>query len=171
MDNAIEVVVEEPLWDQFDLTRMASCAFDAICAKLMLANGPYELSILACNDARIAVLNAEFRNKATATNVLSWPTYDLSPKNSGQSPNPPPSVDFGDPYVNIGDIAIAYETCLQEAQDAALEPKDHITHLLIHGILHLLGYDHVMDADAEMMEYLEIEILADMAIGNPYKNV
>ncbi|MBL4749453.1 MAG: rRNA maturation RNase YbeY [Amylibacter sp.] len=171
MDNTIEVVMETDLWNTFDLEGISTHAFGAIAAKLNLADVPYELSILACNDARIAVLNAEFRDKPTPTNVLSWPGFDLSPANTGDRPKPPPLPEHGDPYVNLGDIAIAYETCMQEADKASLEPRHHITHLLIHGILHLLGYDHVVDADAQRMETLEIDLLSSLGIGNPYKDV
>lgn len=171
MDNAIEVVSETGLWDDFDLTAISTRVFDAVAQKLNLADVPYELSILACDDARIAILNAEFRGKPTPTNVLSWPAFDLSPENAGEKPHLPPLPEHGDPFVNIGDIAIAYETCLQEAHQAALEPQHHITHLLTHGVLHLLGYDHETDADAKKMETLEIDLLATMGIGNPYKDV
>ncbi len=171
MDNAIEVVTETDLWNTFDLEGISNHAFDAIAKKLNLADVPYELSILACDDARIAVLNAEFRDKPAPTNVLSWPGFDLSPATAGDKPNLPPLLEHGDPFINIGDIAIAYETCMQEANKAALEPQHHITHLLIHGILHLLGYDHETDIDAQMMESLEIDLLSTMGIGNPYKDV
>ena len=171
MDNAIEVVLETDLWNAFDLEDISTRAFDAIAAKLNLADVPYELSILACDDARIATLNAEFRDKPTPTNVLSWPGFDLSPANAGDKPNLPPLPEHGDPFVNIGDIAISYETCMQEANKAALEPQHHITHLLIHGVLHLLGYDHETDIDAQRMESLEIDLLSSMGIGNPYKDV
>ena len=171
MDNTVEVVVESALWNRFDLEDIASRAFDAVAEKLDLVDGPYELSILACDDARIAVLNAEFRGKQTPTNVLSWPGFDLSPAVAGGKPDFPPLPAHGDPFVNIGDIAIAYQTCLQEADKAGIEPQGHITHLLIHGILHLLGYDHETEIDAKMMETLEIDLLASMSIGNPYQNV
>ncbi len=171
MDNSIEVVEEEPLWDSVDLTTISAKAFDAIIAGLPLTGGPYELSILACNDARIANLNGKFRAKPTPTNVLSWPGFDLAAEKDGGVPDMPPSAGAGEPFVNIGDIAISYETCLQEARDAAIEPQHHITHLLIHGILHLLGYDHETDADADVMETLEIKLLETMGIGNPYQNV
>ena len=68
----------------------------------------------------------------------------------------------------LGDIAIAYETCLRESQAAGLAILDHLTHLLLHGTLHLLGYDHIEDADAEVMEGLEIKMLASLGISNPY---
>jgi probable rRNA maturation factor len=171
MDDAIEVVVECELWGIFELKEIASQAFDAIVSGLQMPKGPYEISILACDDTRIAVLNSEFRDKVVATNVLSWPSYDLQSEVEGQRPTAPPSAEFGDPFVSIGDIAIAYETCMQEALDGGIEPLHHITHLLIHGMLHLLGYDHETDADAKLMEDLETELLARMGIGNPYQCV
>ncbi len=171
MDNSIDVVVDEPLWDFIDLSVIATEAFGVIATELSLKNGPYEFSILACNDARIAQLNAEFRAKPTPTNVLSWPGFDLASGNDGGTPDAPPNTSAGDPFVNIGDIAISYETCLQEARVGAIDPQQHITHLLIHGMLHLLGYDHETDADAGVMETLEVKLLKTMGIGNPYQNV
>ncbi|MBE9476209.1 MAG: rRNA maturation RNase YbeY [Proteobacteria bacterium] len=171
MDNLIEVVVADSLWNRFDLDEMADHAFHAVATKLKLVDGPYELSVLACDDARIAVLNAEFRGKEVPTNVLSWPGYDLGADVEGGQPDALPLADIGDPFVNVGDIAIAYQTCMQEADKAGIEPRHHVTHLLIHGILHLLGYDHETEMDAEMMETLEIDLLDSMGIGNPYKEV
>ena len=171
MGNLIEVVVVDNLWNRFDLDEMANHAFGIVAAKLGLVDGPYEISILACDDARIAVLNAEFRGKQVPTNVLSWPGYDLGSDVAGGKPNALPLAGIGDPHVNIGDIAIAYQTCMQEADKAGIEPQHHVTHLLIHGILHLLGYDHEVELDARMMETLEIDLLSSMGIGNPYKGV
>jgi probable rRNA maturation factor len=68
----------------------------------------------------------------------------------------------------LGDIAIAYETCMQEAATAGLAPRDHVTHLVVHGFLHLLGYDHENDADAAVMEGHEICILARLGVNDPY---
>ena len=116
---------------------------------------------MGCDDARIAELNAEFREKQTATNVLSWPAQELAPP---QAPTPDPFED----ETELGDIALAYETCHREAEEAQLTPQAHITHLIVHGTLHLLGYDHIEDTDAELMEGLEVEILAKLGIPNPY---
>ena len=68
----------------------------------------------------------------------------------------------------LGDIAIAYETCLREATEKGISVQQHVTHLVIHGILHLLGYDHISDTEAEEMEGLEIKALAKLGVGNPY---
>lgn len=171
MDNEIDVLIEESLWECFDLEKISNTVTVHVTSALNLTIYPYELSILACNDARIAVLNAEFRGKEKPTNVLSWPSYDLSPDITGAPPILPPEPEFGDPFVNLGDIAISYETCMAEAESAKIKPQEHVTHLLTHGILHLLGYDHETDEDAELMESLEIQLLADMGIGNPYKTV
>jgi probable rRNA maturation factor len=68
----------------------------------------------------------------------------------------------------LGDIAISYDTCLREALDAEKPFADHVTHLVIHGILHLLGYDHIRDEDATLMERIEVEILGKLGISDPY---
>jgi len=117
--------------------------------------------VMACDDAQIAQLNQDFRGKPQPTNVLSWPAADLSAHKPGAQPKR--AVD-----PELGDIAIAYETCLRESQAAGLAILDHLTHLLLHGTLHLLGYDHIEDADAEVMEALEIKMLASLGISNPY---
>ncbi len=171
MDNEIDILIEDDLWNSFDLEDVSHNVLVQISTALNLTHIPYELSILACNDARIAVLNAEFRGKEKTTNVLSWPSYELSPDEVGATPKLPPEPEFGDPFVNLGDIAISYDTCMKEAEIAGIQKLHHVTHLLIHGILHLLGYDHETDEDAELMEKIEIKLLADMGIGNPYKTV
>jgi probable rRNA maturation factor len=105
------------------------------------------VSILLTSDEKIQQLNRDFRNMDKPTNVLSFPSDE-------------------DDY--IGDIAIAYETLEREAKEQDKDFIHHFIHMLIHGILHLYGYDHMNDNDAEKMESLEIKILADMGIENPY---
>ena len=116
---------------------------------------------MACDDAQIAQLNKDFRGKPQPTNVLSWPSEELSMQQPGAQPK-----QTLDP--ELGDIAIAYETCVRESHEAGLAFVDHLTHLLLHGLLHLLGYDHIDDADADVMEGLEIKMLASLGISNPY---
>lgn len=122
---------------------------------------------MACDDARIALLNAEFRGKPVATNVLSWPAQDLAPLDEGGAPAMP-EADFPGEGPSLGDIALAHETCIAEAEAAGRPLDAHLTHLVVHGMLHLLGYDHVREGDASRMENLEIEILDAMGLANPY---
>lgn len=115
---------------------------------------PAEVSIKVSNDAEIQALNRDFREKDKATNVLSFPC-DLE----DQIPN--------EPYY-LGDIIISAETLKKEAEEENKKVDHHFTHLLIHGLLHLLGYDHITDEEAEEMEALEIKLLAALNINNPY---
>jgi probable rRNA maturation factor len=123
---------------------------------------------MGCNDARIAELNAEFRAKGQATNVLSWPSEDRAPEFAGEAPRLPEPGEADDPE-SLGDIAIAWETCAREAAEQGKTMDAHITHLIVHGLLHLLGYDHVDDDDAELMETTETDILATLGVADPYR--
>lgn len=120
-----------------------------------------EISVLLCGDARIAGLNGSFRGKPTPTNVLSWPARDLSPDAPGGRPAPAPDG-------MLGDLALARETIEKEAKEQHLPVEAHFAHLFAHGVLHLLGYDHETEADADVMEALERRALAALGIGDPY---
>ena len=158
---SIDVILQDPRWGE-DLTELAEAAFAQTLSHLALAPDDWEVALLACSDAQIAKLNAQFRNKAAATNVLSWPSSERGAKTAGQKPDAP----SGDP--ELGDIAIAYETCLKEARAGGRTLQDHTTHLIVHGILHLLGYDHERSGDGDLMEATEIAILAKLSVGDPY---
>ncbi|MBD3678265.1 MAG: rRNA maturation RNase YbeY [Rhodobacteraceae bacterium] len=163
----VETIIEDPRWEQAGLEAVADTACAAALTHLGLAPGEFEISLLGCDDARIAVLNAEFRDKPTPTNVLSWPAEDLSSETPGAKPALPEPGLPGMPG-ELGDIAIAYETCAREADEMGLAFGDHVTHLVVHGTLHLLGYDHIDEQDAALMEGLETEILATLGIADPY---
>ena len=163
---ALDLVIEDGGWDAPALEALAREACAAVAARLDLPED-CEVVLLACDDARIAALNAEFRGKPKATNVLSWPSQDLAPEEPGGIPFPPEG-DFPGAPPALGDIALAWETCRAEAEAAGLPLASHLRHLIVHGMLHLLGYDHETDADAERMECLEIEILDAMGVANPY---
>ncbi len=160
----MEIIIEDPRWR--DLEDLAHEAVTVTLQHLGLNPEPCEVSILGCDDARIAALNAEFREKPAPTNVLSWPANDLTPEEPGARPTTPEPDFTGE--IALGDIAISYDTCLREAGQAGTPMGDHVTHLIVHGVLHLLGYDHVRDLDATLMEGCEIEILGKMGIDNPY---
>ena len=159
----MDCVIEDDRWTGLDLPALAARAEGAAMDRLGLDPAAWDVAVLACDDARIAALNADFRGKAAPTNVLSWPSEERGAQVAGEAPLPP---DPADP--ELGDIAIAWDTCAAEAAAAGRSMTDHVTHLLVHGLLHLLGYDHERDADATLMEGLESEILGNLGLDDPY---
>ncbi|MBB1249288.1 rRNA maturation RNase YbeY [Rhizobium sp. G21] len=115
---------------------------------------PVEVSLVFTDDAAIREINAEWREQDKPTNVLSFPAFPLAP---GGKPGP-----------MLGDIILAEETLRREALDLGVAFEDHLTHLLVHGFLHLFGYDHMTEEEAAVMEGLEIRILAELGLENPY---
>jgi probable rRNA maturation factor len=107
------------------------------------------VTILLTDDATVRELNARFRQKDAATNVLSFP----APKN---------------PERHLGDLALAYGVCAREAAEQGKPIAHHLMHLTVHGVLHLLGYDHMRDDEAEAMEGLERAVLAGLGVPDPY---
>lgn len=159
---SVDVVIEDPRWEEAGLELLAERAVAGTLAHLGLDPGAWEVVVMGCGDARIAELNADFRGKPQPTNVLSWPSEDRAAEAEGA----PPAAPEGGP--ELGDIAIAYETCRREAQDGGKPLVDHALHLIVHGTLHLLGYDHVRDGDGDLMEAAEIAILGKLGVPDPY---
>ncbi|MEA2882108.1 MAG: putative rRNA maturation factor, partial [Bradyrhizobium sp.] len=116
-----------------------------------------ELAVMLTDDAGIRTLNRNWRGQDKATNVLSFPAL---PPTGGQSADDAPRM--------LGDIAIAWETTRREADDEQKAFDHHLSHLAVHGFLHLVGYDHENEVDAEAMENLEREILGLLGIPDPY---
>lgn len=106
-----------------------------------------EVSILLTNDSEVHKLNKDFRGKDKPTNVLSFETEDEE---------------------MLGDIVVSIDTVFREAKEQGKEFKNHFVHLIVHGFLHILGYDHLDDSEADEMESLEIEIMKSMGLDNPY---
>ncbi|NBE07689.1 rRNA maturation RNase YbeY [Paragemmobacter ruber] len=167
MEPLVDVVIEDARWEAFGLTALAERACVAAMAHLRLARDGFSVVLLGCDDARIAVLNADFRGKPQPTNVLSWPSEERGADTPGQEPDLPEPGATDDPE-ELGDMAIAWETCAQEAEAQGKPMADHVTHLIVHGLLHCLGYDHIHDADAAVMERHEVEILATLGLPDPY---
>jgi probable rRNA maturation factor len=165
---SIDVLIEDDRWNGVRLVPLCERAFGVVFADQGISGKGYEVSVLACGDARIAVLNAEFRGKAVPTNVLSWPALELAPLVAGDAPASPPDLRANPMDCELGDIAISWDTCEREARAGGIEFGDHLTHLLVHSCLHLLGYDHETDADAVRMETLETKLLASLGIADPY---
>jgi probable rRNA maturation factor len=163
----VETVVEDTRWVAFGLAALAERAGLAALVELGLPPEGFAISLMGCDDARIAHLNADFRGKPTPTNVLSWPSAERGAEFVGEAPKLPEPGAADDPEP-LGDIAIAWETCAREAAEQGKPMADHVAHLLVHGVLHLLGYDHIEDEDAALMEGLEVRILASLGVSDPY---
>jgi probable rRNA maturation factor len=163
----VEVLIEDARWAEARLEALAGHAVAATLEAAGLDPARCMVSLMGCDDARITELNAGFRGKSGPTNVLSWPAEDLSPEAPGALPEAPATGSPDDP-AELGDIALAYDTCAREAAAAGLRIDHHVLHLIVHGTLHLLGYDHIRDADAEVMELREVAVLASLGVSDPY---
>lgn len=119
-----------------------------------------EIAIRLTDDAEVHTLNRDFRGKDKPTNVLSFPQV--------QDDLLEGLANSDDGEILLGDIVLARETCLREAEEKGISVADHATHLIVHGTLHLVGYDHMDDAPAAAMEALEVKALASLGIANPY---
>jgi probable rRNA maturation factor len=153
----VDILIESEAWrvlpEAEDIVRRA-IAF-AAASEADIHHRDAELSVLLCDDETIARLNTQWRGQQKPTNVLSFP----APLLQGAVP---------DEKIPLGDIAIAYETLAREAEENGKTLSAHLSHLVVHGFLHLLGYDHHMDDDAERMERLERDILARIGVADPY---
>lgn len=164
MSELVDVMIEAEGWEALPLAALAERAAKATLGHLGLDAEDWEISLLACDDARIAGLNEEFRDKPRPTNVLSWPSEERGAETPGARPDlPEPGFD-----PELGDIAISWETCAAEARAAGKPIEDHVTHLIVHAVLHLLGYDHIRDQDATLMEAEEVVILGNLGLDDPY---
>src|SRR5216684_1184046 len=157
-----EVLVVADCWQaepdaEAVIHRAIAAAAETVDAGLNMGGGEAELAVMLTDDAGIRTLNSNWRGIDKPTNVLSFPA--LQPTGRG-GPDDAPRM--------LGDIAIAYETTRKEADDEQKPFDHHLSHLAVHGFLHLIGYDHENDADADAMETLEQEILAQLGIPDPY---
>ncbi len=167
MEPLVETLIEDDRWTSLDLPALAERAGVAALAGAGVARDGFSLCVMACDDARIAVLNGQFRGKPVPTNVLSWPSEDLTDGGHGRPPALPLPGDPDEAW-GLGDVALSYDTCLREATEQGKPLADHVCHLIVHGVLHLLGYDHEHDEDAALMERIEISALATLGVGTPY---
>ena len=158
----VDVIVDDPRWvDAVDETledTLPTVVMAAIAGGGPPA-GPAALSLLLADDARLKDLNGRYRGKDAPTNVLS---FALAADDT-DGPGPVP----GEP-IALGDVAIAYETVVEEARTEGKSLRDHLYHLVVHGTLHLLGHDHIDDTGTAAMERLEAGILATLGIADPY---
>ncbi len=155
--SPVALLVAHDAWTSLgDVEQVVYRAYDAAAAKAGSIAGR-DVCVLLSSDAAIAALNAQYRGQDKPTNVLSFPAAAW-PEGAPMAGERPP----------LGDIIIAYETLMREACDEAKPPLSHLAHLSVHGFLHLAGFDHETDKEAERMEALERDILAHMGIPDPY---
>jgi len=151
---AIDVVHEAGDWSPLDAVSDAvHAAADALAAELKTS--ACEACVALSSDAEVERLNATYRGKKAPTNVLSFPA-------GPDHPTDRVATRF------LGDLVLASETLSREAAELGLPVEHHLQHLVVHGLLHLLGYDHEADDEAEAMEAAEVRILARLGIANPY---
>jgi probable rRNA maturation factor len=158
---SLDIDIEAPWPEGTDWDALALRAATALAAEAPeLANPRLSASLLFTCDAEVHELNREWRERDKPTNVLSFPMLARE-EVLELAPNGPPEL--------LGDIALAYETCLREAVDKGLPIQSHATHLILHGLLHLAGHDHeISPEDARRMETIEIKALARLGIADPY---
>lgn len=149
----IDVEVEADAWLEAlpDCERIAREAAEAGLAAQAdrLGGEDASVAILLTDDAEVRTLNRDHRRQDKPTNVLSFPAAETA-------------------IGHLGDLALALETCAREAQEQGKPLRDHLSHLVVHGVLHLTGWDHQADAEAEAMEALEREVLARLGVPDPY---
>jgi probable rRNA maturation factor len=155
---ATEVLIVADCWHaEPDAEAVIGRAIEAAASMVDAGTGDAELAVMLTDDAGIRTLNLNWRSIDKPTNVLSFPA--LQPA-GGHEPDDAPRM--------LGDIAIAYETTRREADEEQKPFNHHLSHLAVHGFLHLVGYDHEKDGEAEVMEGLERDILATLGIPDPY---
>ena len=168
-------LAREDSWPDADWTALAARAATAAVERtphgeLAATAAAVEVSVRLTSDDEVHALNRQYRGKDAPTNVLSFPmvqpdlldtvTLNLYAENGGAS------TTGGE--VLLGDIVLAYSVCAREAADRGVSLTEHATHLVVHGVLHLLGYDHQTDEDAEAMEAIERDALATLGFADPY---
>jgi probable rRNA maturation factor len=147
---SVDVVHEAGDWPQLDALIVAvNAAADAVAVELRLSG--QSACVALSSDEEVAKLNAVYRGKAAPTNVLSFAA---------------PASDAQTRF--LGDIGLAAETVAREAEEQGVPLVDHLQHLVVHGLLHLQGYDHQTEAQAQVMEAMEVRILARLGVADPY---
>lgn len=151
-----DIDIKDPKWLELceDINQHTQKAIETVLLQQIPHAEHIEISIVLANDSFVRNLNKNYRNKDKATNVLSFPQTELN--------------EMSSPFLMLGDIIIASGVIKKEAEEQKKTLKDHYTHILIHGCLHLLHYDHITDQQAEEMETLEASILNKLNIKNPY---
>ncbi|MFK7792849.1 MAG: rRNA maturation RNase YbeY [Devosiaceae bacterium] len=160
MTPALELAIEAGDWPQEQVVQTwFDAALQAACSAVPLRYQYSEISAVLSDDAAMRAINAQHRGQDTPTNVLSFPALEKCEVENLDGTRP----------VLLGDLVFAQETVQREAEAGQISLHHHMSHLIVHGFLHLLGYDHDIDSEAEAMETLETAILASLGIADPYR--
>ncbi len=160
----IDISVQDPEWESMgDIEEIINLSAQTTLLHAIIpkpaAGREFEVSIVLANDDLVQILNKEYRDKDKPTNVLTFASLDAE--------EPPPTEGV----LNLGDVILSFQTIERECQEQGKFLLDHVKHLTVHGVLHLLGYDHEDDDEATDMETLEIRILEKLGVQNPYTDV
>ena len=160
-ETSLDILIDAPGWAASfdDIEALCRRAVDAALAAAPAEGRDRPISLLLTSNATMRRLNASYRGQDKATNVLSFPA---------DADDVRTEIQGGEPRL-LGDIAIGLEAVLREAEDEGKSPVDHVCHLIVHGTLHLLGYDHDDDTEAHVMERLETQVLAGLGVPDPYE--
>jgi probable rRNA maturation factor len=159
----VETTVEnwpDALWPGISARAVTATIAATPHADLATTAATVEISIRLTSDGEVHTLNRQYREQDKPTNVLSFPMVQPDLIDT--------LVNTDDGEVLLGDIVLAHETCVREAAERNVPLEDHATHLIVHGVLHLLGYDHMTDADADAMETIEHDVMAALGLHDPY---
>lgn len=151
---SIDAIISDTRWTSTEPEELAELCLAAVRDETGDPRVDRMTSALFTSDEEVHTLNREWRGKDKPTNVLSFPAEVI--------PALPEEVQ------PLGDLALAFETCAREAEEKAIPMREHTAHLIVHGLLHLLGYDHIGEDEAEVMEDLEKRILTRLGISDPY---
>jgi probable rRNA maturation factor len=148
-------------WSEGDIRAIKRAIKTTITQEVKKVRREVTVSLVLSTDNHVQTLNKQWRKKDEPTNILSFPTHALN-----HAKDYPAKMQ-----IPLGDLALAYETCMNEAKEKNIKFVHHLTHLAIHGTLHLLGYDHETDEDHNLMIDAELQAMAELGLANPYKTV
>ena len=159
----LAISCEDESWHEDNVSKIVKECVNAVFDKFEYdTKANIEICFLFTNDGEIQALNKTFRGVDKPTNVLSFPSFQDDPLEGDET-------DQDEEPCVLGSVAVAYQTTAREAEEQGKLFEDHLKHLIVHSLLHLLGYDHINDNEAEEMESLEVEILQKINVGDPYK--
>ena len=166
----INIIFKDKRWVTIPLEEIGKGALKLVIDKFLGQDHNFEVSILASNDVEIRELNKNFRGNNSNTNIISWPEHETQSNQPGHIPDLVDKLKSGYEGLSfLGNLAISFDRCFMEAEEKNIHFEDHVLHLLTHGCLHLIGFDHQNELDANLMEDIEIRLLSGVGIKNPYE--